>query len=293
MLLGAVLRRSSKVGARHRVAVSTIALCCALASPIGLTAAHATRPYPPTAPCALSVTASATSANDAVVTGSGLDADRPVTITWYPKALRVGSAVTDSIGSFSTAVSLPQSDGDEAWVTARTPTRTCTGEPPPIVGGSGPSSPGTDAPGTGPAGPSGTSSTGTGSGTGSSGTGSDTGGSVSSGASGSRGGAASGGGSGSGSGSTPRDSSAPGATGSTANYPPTRSGGSTRGSADSSTPSTGGLSTRPAASTPPANRADDRRPAALGLSITTILAIAILLLLAGGVGVFVLTRRTS
>ncbi|MGH8962890.1 MAG: hypothetical protein ACRDWT_17170 [Jatrophihabitantaceae bacterium] len=84
--------------------------CLALTTTATTTAARAATPapYPPTAPCALSIdSATLSTGHTLTVVGSGLGADLAVNLELRPAAIALGTAQTDGSGGFAAVVLIP------------------------------------------------------------------------------------------------------------------------------------------------------------------------------------------
>lgn len=142
MRRGAGLRRTCT---RWRVAVLGVVVGVVTLGG-GLPAASAA-PYPPTTACALSWAATPAADSRPVLIGSGLGDHTRVDVMLHPGSRSLGSYATDASGAFSTPVSLP-ARSDSSWLTAssgaescstrapRTPSRAVTGTPAPAAPGS-------------------------------------------------------------------------------------------------------------------------------------------------------------
>ncbi len=280
---GTGMRRTrTRTGVRVLGAVLGAALMVLL-SPIGAGAspADSASPYPPTAPCALSWqpaadTTDSSATSGTVLLGSGLGGHQSVRVTLYPQSRTLGAFATDSSGSFTAQVSLPTTSSSSSWLTASSQVSSCS------TGATGPTGPlptsAGGAPGSAPA----TGSTGTGAGSGR---------------------PTAGPGSVEATGSAPSPASptptpaGPGSAGTSGSaYPPNppSTGSASRSAGSGSSTARGSSSapaspSRPSHSTPPQSISSN----SLGVPLSIILGIAVLLVVAGGMAVLMLTRRSS
>lgn len=82
--------------------------CLALTTTVPPARAATPAPYPPTAPCALSIdSATLSTGHTLTVVGSGLGADLAVNLELRPAAIALGTAHTDGSGGFAAAVLIP------------------------------------------------------------------------------------------------------------------------------------------------------------------------------------------
>lgn len=257
--------------------------------PLGADASPAasSTPYPPTTPCALSwqpatTTGASPDSSAAVLLGSGLGGHQHVRVTLYPQSRTLGAFATDSSGSFAAQVTVPTTSASSSWLTASSQVSSCSTGTGPI--GPLPSSPGGGSVATPPA-TSGSTPAGTAAGSGQA-------------SPGPRSGRPTGGAAGSAAPTpaSPAGAGSPGTSGSpTRPYPPTtrttsRPAGSGAGSSTpGGSPTTSPSPSRPTHSTPPQSISSD----SLGVPMSIIVGIAVLLVVAGGMGVLMLTRRSS
>jgi hypothetical protein len=238
--------------------------------------------YPPTAPCALSwqpaTATDSSAAPGAVLLGSGLGGHQSVRVTLYPQSRTLGAFATDSSGSFAAQVTLPTSSSSSSWLTASSQVSSCS------TGATEPTEPlptsAVGAPGATPSPVTASTGAEAGSGRPIAGPGSA---------------AAT-----SGAARTASPTPAPAGVGSAGTsgtvyppYPPsTRSPSHSAGSGSSTASGSSSAHptpSRPSHSTAPQSISSD----SLGVPLSIILGIAVLLVVAGGMAVLMLTRRSS
>lgn len=154
MSLNAMLRRMPATSV-VRKALITATVVLAFGATAGSVDASARPGYPPTTPCALTVTARAASSSvEFVLVGSGLGTTQRVNVVLNPSATRVGSFRTDLSGAFTAVVALPTEPVRGArQLTAASATAFCSVQSPEPGPAGGAASSGGAPSATGPSGP--------------------------------------------------------------------------------------------------------------------------------------------